>query len=234
MSDSVFSNRGYFSEGSPGNALDFIVRSIIRGMVNTAIPVKVEKVYPGENGVAGYVQAIPLVMPRDPQNKAIQTVSIPKLPFFRYFAGRCAIVCDPMPGDIGFAVFSQQDASTVKPGTKEPQQAGSFRCFDMSDGFYFGGFLGGNGDTNISFDQNGNITINVPQAITVNCTTSTVNASESVSVNTPKSKFSGDVQVEGVLTVDKTINAQGDISSGSLSFQNHIHQCGDHKTDKPE
>lgn len=55
--------------------------------------------------------------------------------------GAAALVCDPVPGDIGLAVFCQRDVSNVVNGTPEPVQPGSFRNFDISDGFFIGGFL---------------------------------------------------------------------------------------------
>lgn len=232
MSDSVKSNRGLYSENNFVNALDFICRSIIKQMVNTAIPVLVEAVFPGDENSAGYVQCLPLVMPRDPDGNSIQTVSIPKLPFYRHYAGRAAIVCDPVQGDIGLAVFAQQDSSRVKRKTVEPQSAGSFRCFDMSDGFYLGGFFNGNGDTNIVFDQSGNITINAPNAqtintstATVNCQTSTINASEKFTVNSPETEFTGNVKInQGLTIVGNTISESGDVTASGISLKGHTHR----------
>ena len=216
-------------------------------MINTALPVIVETVFPGDQNAAGYVQCLPLVMPRDPKGNSIQTVSIPKLPFYRLYAGRAAIVCDPVPGDIGLAVFAQQDSSRVKTGTKEPQSAGSFRCFDMSDGFYLGGFFNGNGDTNIIFDQQGNITINAPTAqtintetATVNTKTSTINAEKKVTVNSPLSEFTGDVTIQKALTVlggaaisggsgasveGNMAITNGDVTADAISLKQHTHTC---------
>lgn len=224
MSDSVFSNRGLYSQNSPQNALDFIIRSIIKQMVNTSLPVMVEEVYPGDENAAGYVQVLPLVMPRDSQGNSIQTVSIPRLPFFRYYAGRAAIVCDPVPGDVGLAVFAQQDCSRVKTGTTEPQSAGSFRCFDMSDGFYLGGFYNGKGDTNIVFDQNGGITVNGPETVTVNTKNATVNATEKLLVNSPETEFTGNVKVDqGLTIVGNTVSENGDITASGISLKSHTH-----------
>lgn len=238
MSDSVYSNRGLYSQNNPQNVFDFIVRSTIKSMVNTALPVLVQKVYRGDESCAGYVQVLPLVMPRDSRNNSIRTVSIPKLPYFRLYAGRAAIVCDPVPGDIGLAVFAQQDSTLVKAGTKEPQPAGTFRCYDMSDGFYIGGFLGGNGDTRIIFDQEGNITIDAPQTITVNCTTANVNASESVNIDTPETNVSGLLHVQGQIigkggmaisggsgaSVNGNLAVQeGDVTADDISLKNHTH-----------
>lgn len=256
MSESVFSNQGLYSGNNFPNALDFIVRSIVRQMINTALPVMVETVFPGDENAAGYVQCLPLVMPRDPKGNSIQTVSIPKLPFYRLYAGRAAIICDPVPGDVGLAVFAQQDSSRVKKGTSEPQSAGSFRCFDMSDGFYLGGFYNGNGDTNIIFDQQGNITINAPTAqtintetATVNSKTSTINAEQKVTVNSPLSEFTGDVTIQKALTVlggaaisggsgasveGNMAITNGDVTADAISLKQHTHTCPDGKTGPAE
>lgn len=238
MSDSVYSNRGLYSQNNFPNALDFIARSIIKQMVNTAIPVLVEAVFPGDDAAAGYVQCLPLVMPRDPQNQSIQTVSIPKLPFFRLYAGRSAIVCDPVPGDVGLAIFAQQDCSLVKKGTNTPQPAGTFRCFDMSDGFYFGGFYNGNGDTNIVFDQQGNITINAPTAQTVNTTNCVVNATEKITFNSPEAEFTGNVMIDkGLTVIENTVSESGDVIASGISLKSHTHsgvESGSSSTGGPQ
>lgn len=238
MSDSVYSNRGLYSQNNFPNALDFIARSIIKQMVNTAIPVLVEAVFPGDDAAAGYVQCLPLVMPRDPQNQSIQTVSIPKLPFFRLHAGRAAIVCDPVPGDVGLAIFAQQDCSLVKKGTNTPQPAGTFRCFDMSDGFYFGGFYNGNGDTNIVFGQQGNITINAPTAQTVNTTNCVVNATEKITFNSPEAEFTGNVRIDkGLTVVENTVSESGDVIASGISLKSHTHsgvESGSSSTGGPQ
>ena len=135
-------NSGEFAGSSDLNALDFFVRSIIKGMVNTAIPVRVDSIErPAEGGGAGYLSATPLIRMRSASGDALATVSIPKLRWFRLQHGTAAIIVDPKPGDVGLAVFAQQDVSTLSGGA-DPVQPGSFRCFDMSDGFYIGGFWG--------------------------------------------------------------------------------------------
>ena len=52
--------------GSQFNILDYFIRSTIRGLVNTALPVVVTGVEGnGTNGGAGYVSAKPLLMARE-------------------------------------------------------------------------------------------------------------------------------------------------------------------------
>jgi hypothetical protein len=126
------SNRRLNSGASEYNALSFMMEQMIKGMVNTAIPVRVDScTKPGVGGAAGYVSATPLVQQRGADGKSLQPVSLPQLPFFRLQCGTAAVVLDPQPGDVGLAVFSQQDASNIEAGKTDPVQAGSFRCFDM-------------------------------------------------------------------------------------------------------
>ena len=58
MSESVFSNQGLYSGNNFPNALDFIVRSIVRQMINTALPVMVETVFPGDENAAKMMREI--------------------------------------------------------------------------------------------------------------------------------------------------------------------------------
>ena len=147
-------------------------------------------------------------------------------------------MCDPVPGDVGLAIFAQQDCSLVKKGTNTPQPAGTFRCFDMSDGFYFGGFYNGNGDTNIVFDQQGNITINAPTAQTVNTTNCVVNATEKITFNSPEAEFTGNVTIDkGLTVIENTVSESGDVIASGISLKSHTHsgvESGSSSTGGPQ
>ena len=150
------------------NALDFLIRSIIDGKIHTAIPVVVNSIErPKTSGGANYLSATPLIKPTAADGEALPPAEIPKLRWFRLQAGSAAIVIDPKPGDVGLAVFAQSDVSTLN-GEKEPKQVGSWRKFDMSDGFYFGGFWGPTPTTFIHLEDSGDIVITAPNAVTVN------------------------------------------------------------------
>ena len=213
-----------FTGTSDFNALDFVIQSVIKGLVNTAIPVRVDAIErPANESGATYLSATPLICQRDAEGNALPSVSIPKLRWFRLQHGSAAILCDPKPGDIGLAVFAQQDVSTLTGGN-QPVQPGSFRCFDMSDGFYFGGFWGQPPTTFIRIEDTGDITITAPNTVTVNTKNATVNAETKCTVNAPSSEFSGDVKVGGNLEiVGNTTSANGDISAGGVSLRNHVH-----------
>ena len=84
--------QGAFVSGSQLNVLDFLIRSIVKGMINTAIPVRVDAIErPGDGSGAGYLSATPLVKMRSASGEALEPVSIPKLRWFRLQHGTAAL-----------------------------------------------------------------------------------------------------------------------------------------------
>ena len=204
------SNRKLNSGASEYNALSFMMEQMIKGLVNTAIPVRVDScTKPGVGGAAGYVSATPLVQQRGADGKSLMPVSLPQLPFFRLQCGTAAVVLDPQPGDVGLAVFSQQDASNIEAGKTEPVQAGSFRCFDMSDGFYIGGFYGQTPTTYVHLDpEKGEVTVKAPTKITIDA---------------PQIELKGAVTMGGAGSSD-TITLDGSIvTNGNISTSGEVH-----------
>ena len=149
------------------NQISFMMRSMMQKEINVAIPVKVTKVMAG-NGSVGYVQALPLVNDMDAQGNAVDVAIIPSLPYFRLQGGKVAVITDPVVGDIGVAVFAQKDTSNVVAGTNEPVQAGSFRKFSMSDGWYIGGFLNQAPETFLELKQDGTAILTANSGVTIN------------------------------------------------------------------
>lgn len=99
--------------------------------------------------------------------------------------------------------------------------------------------------TEIVFNrQDGSIT--VPNAVTINCTTATINASSSVKLDTPKTDITGVLNVTGLITgkgglavsggggaavtvsgnmnLEGQIDASSDVVAGGISLMNHKHQ----------
>lgn len=238
----------------------FLIKQVLKQTISTAIPVRVDSVErSGESGGALYVSATPLVAQTDADGNLLPPVSIPRLPYFRLQHGTAAIVCDPVVGDIGLAIFAQQDTSNLSGGT-DPVVPGSFRCFDMSDGFYIGGFWGETPQTFVHLEQTGQITITGPQTVNVNaevvntfCRQSNVTATESINFTAPNSYFVGNLHVSGLIagtgglalsgsgagataTIAGTIQTTGDVIAGTISLQNHVHsgvQGGDSNTGAP-
>lgn len=178
---------------TPYNQLSFMMRTMIN-KINTAIPVRVTQVMAG-SGSVGYVKAVPLVNDMDAQGNAVDVAVIPSLPYFRLQGGKVAVITDPVVGDIGVAVFCQKDCSNVVAGTEKPVQAGSFRKFSMSDGWYIGGFLNQNPETFLQLNQDGTAVLTANSGITIN----------------------GDITLNGQLT------ATGDIKGNGHSLSNHTH-----------
>lgn len=176
------------------NQLSFLMRTMMNKELNTAIPVKVTKVMAGDGSV-GYVQALPLVNDMDAQGNAVDVPIIPSLPYFRLQGGKVAVITDPIVGDIGIAVFAQKDTSNVVAGTSEPVQAGTFRKFSMSDGWYIGGFLNQNPETFLQLNQDGTAILTANSGVTIN----------------------------GNVTVNGTITSTGDIRGNGHSLSNHTH-----------
>ena len=182
-----------YADKTSYNQIVYLVRAMM-GELNVAIPVKVTKVMAG-SGSVGYVQAIPLVNDMDAQGNAVDVAVIPSLPYFRLQGGKVAVITDPVVGDIGIAVFAQKDTSNVVAGTEKPVQAGSFRKFSMSDGWYIGGFLNQDPETFLQLNQDGTAVLTANSGVTIN----------------------------GNVTVNGTITSTGDISGNGHSLSNHTH-----------
>lgn len=244
------SNAKISAFGSEMNSLDFFIRALIKTMVSTSIPVRVDAVERGgEGGAALYVDVTPMVTQTDAEGNSIPPVTIPHLPYFRYQHGTAAIICDPKVGDLGLAVFAQQDCSRLT-GDTTPQAPGTFRCFDMSDGFYVGGFWGQVPKTFIHIEDEGTIHVVAPKSyhlespkvivdcdtaqvnaqtsVTVVTQTATVNASSSLTVDSPQSTFTGNVTIQKNLTVTGHIagtsglSITGGTGGATATFQGSI------------
>jgi hypothetical protein len=152
----------YNVNSSEYNAVSFIIKQAIREQVNTCIVGKVVAV------TDGYVDFLPLVTNISGKGAAIAPTTLYKLPYMRYHAGIAAVILDPVPGDIGLAVFAGRDCSNVKAGTTEPQQPASFRGNSMANGFYIGGFLNQAPSVFIELTQGGAVNITAPGGVNIN------------------------------------------------------------------
>lgn len=139
---------------------DTYLNSFFRDLF-TAMPVVVVDVHSsGTDSPAGYVDVLPLIKGIDSFGEVIEPVVIYNIPFFRLQSGTAAVVLDPVPGDVGLTVASKYDASALEQGENTPVAPPSYRTFDISDGFYIGGFLNAPPQTFIELRQDGTIKIN--------------------------------------------------------------------------
>lgn len=228
MAEELRQNTDDFTMSSPVNALDFVIRSALRRFVHTAIPVVVTSVErTADGGGAGYLSAKPLVLTLAADGNSLPTVEIPRLPYFRIQHGGAAVICDPKPGDIGLAIFAQADSSNVN-GETEPKPPASHRYFDMSDGFYVGGFWGKTPTTFVHIEDSGDISITAPKTVTINTEKATVNASALYEVNAPLIRLNGKITGGGsggaTATFTGDVDVTGDVTASGTSLHNHIHK----------
>ena len=171
----VKGNKRATSGSTNFNAMEFLIRNVIQGLVNTAIPVIVTAVDAGgASEPTGYVTVKPLVCQVDGFGETLEPAELFRVPYARVQGGIAALVIDPVVGDVGLAVFAKSDCSNVAQMQSKPVQPGSFRKFSMSDGFYFGGFLNRAPSVYVEVKQDQSIVITASSGVTVNAPTVTV------------------------------------------------------------
>lgn len=243
--DTVPSSRNGTNTGSAVNTLDFMTQSAIIKTVNTALPVRVDAVYPGKTGPAGRVDVTPLVCQLDAANKAMPRAASFNVPYLRVQGGVAALIIDPEPGDIGIAVFAQQDISRVATGTRNAVQPGSYRRFDLADAMYIGGIVNKQPEIYLELTQDKVATLHAPMKVVVNTAEAVINAETSVTVNCPLSRFNGSVEVSENLSWGKRgsglnngrarisygldveqgiTNSGGAVSSNGIVLDTHVHE----------
>jgi phage baseplate assembly protein gpV len=180
------------------NAMIFAVTQLINQR-NHATLVQVQSVTnAGDLSPVGFVDVQPLVNQLDGNNNAIQHNIVHNLPYHRLQGGSDAVILDPKVGDIGLAIFADKDISSVK-ANKGRANPGSKRRSSMADGLYVGGFLNGTPTQYVRFSAAG-IDVVSPTKITLQAPQVEIDASTSLTVNSPQSNFSGTVIIQGLLS----------------------------------
>lgn len=191
------------------NNIAFAVQQAISKM-QTATLVRIEScTNDGELSPVGLVDVTPLVNQIDGSNPPNPTphVTVYGLPYLRIQGGTNAVIIDPVPGDLGIAVFASRDISKVK-STKAQANPGSFRSYDFADGLYLGGVLNGTPQQYIRFSSNG-IELVSPQTITLQA--------PNIVIDGALAQSGGDV------TIAQKLTATGDVIGAGISLQHHTH-----------
>lgn len=137
MTNPSFSN--FSAQGSDTGALDTLIRKNLSDLgTNTLVQVKA--VHPGD-GIVGKVDVQPMVHQQTSDGVSVPHGTIYGVPYLRIQGGACAIIVDPVIGDIGYAIISGRDQSNAVEN-RAPSSPGSFRQHSMADCVYVGGFLG--------------------------------------------------------------------------------------------
>ena len=249
----VKSNRDSSTCSCYSNALIFTINQLIHEGVNTADAVIVRAVHAGgPTADTGYVDVQPLVRYLDAWNNTVETVTHFRLPYSRIQGGIAALVIDPVPGDIGLAVYTKADSSLVEPGRTDTVQPGSFRTFSRADGFYIGGFLNQAPEIWLELNQDKEAVLHAPQKVTIetkdcviNSETFTVNASKKAGIYAPSWDFgnlggnSSPASANMRLNINQTGShvSSGDQIAGGVSQMHHVHrgvQSGSGATGEPQ
>ncbi len=240
--DDVVQRTGDFYTGTTQyNQLCYVVRQIISEMVNTSALVSVGSVEAaGHENAAGNLSATPLVAQTDARGNKLPMAAIPKLRFFRYQAGKAAIVLDPVAGDQGVAVFFKQDSSGVKGGATECVVPGSFRAFDQSDGVVFPSVQGAAPSVWIELKQDETITIHAPNGVKIETDKNVeVEAGVKIKMTAPAIELNGAISTasasggSGTMQIKGTVNVTQDVKASNISLNSHTHTCPDGETSGP-
>uniref|UniRef100_A0AAU6VZD3 Baseplate protein n=2 Tax=unclassified bacterial viruses TaxID=12333 RepID=A0AAU6VZD3_9VIRU len=187
--------------------------------IHTAIPCKVVNVY--SNNQQQKVDVIPSVnnlLKDGSGEEGMQILGVPVI-----FPGSSAtLISFPInQGDTVWCMFSQRSMDNFKIGNGEPTTANDYRKFSDQDAvaipglFPFGKSLnnpqtrkfphdsnrdlciahniGSGTEVNILLKQSGDLIINTEMAVTVNCKTGVMNATESYTINTPTMNINASV-----------------------------------------
>jgi phage baseplate assembly protein gpV len=227
---------GYQGAENPGDsageygAQSFLVRQILSRVATTTLVKIVAVTNDGTLSPVGFVDVQPLVNLMDGARKCYPHGVVHHLPYFRLQGGSNAIVIDPQVGDIGIAVFSSHDISTVK-STRAQANPGSARRFRMADGLYIGGVLNGAPVQYVQFTADG-ITLHSPTKITISAPDVTINGA--TTINGSLSQGTG--TEGGGATMAGPVNVAGDVVAGGKSLTTHKHggvQAGSGTTGAP-
>jgi hypothetical protein len=137
MNDNIY-NSGFADQFHAGRAQEWLIKRLISG-INTAKIVKVLAVQPTA-GKVGFVTVQPLVLGLTTNGTIIEESPIYQVPYARLQGGASAVILDPAVGDIGIALFAQDDISNLKVAAVEGPPA-SDRTYSEGDAIYIGGLL---------------------------------------------------------------------------------------------
>ena len=222
MSDTGYGFQNPYDSSSDELGTAFMIRRMLAN-VDTVKIVQVVAVKPGSGSppIAGTVDVQILVNQIDGATPPNSTPAgkVYGLPYARIRFGVWEIVGDPAINDIGIALCSDRDISTVK-NTKAQANPASLRQHDIADGLFLGGCLNGAPSAYLWLKTDGTFKISDKTGNVIETSTSGITM-------TP---------VGGPLTVNGAIVATGNITGNGIDMDNHVHsgvQSGSDNTGPP-
>lgn len=145
---------GLWGATSDFNKTTFLVKQLLSLMRTASLVQVVKCTNAGGVSPVGLVDVLPLVNMTDGLGNSTKHGTVYGLTYCRVQGGLNAIICDPMPGDIGVAVFADRDISAVKKAKKQANP-GSRRKNDLADGMYLFGVLNAAPEQYLRFHPDG-------------------------------------------------------------------------------
>ena len=180
------------------------------GGIHTAIPCKIVGIY--NNNIQQKVDVIPLIDKLMKDGSGEPGMQILGVPVIFPGSGTTLISFPINLGDTVLCVFSQQSMDNFKIGNGEPTTANDFRMFSDQDAVAIPGLftftkslnnpqvrkfpfapnkdlciahnIASGTEVNIVLKQSGDLEVNTASAVTINCQTGVMNATESYTINT--------------------------------------------------
>lgn len=184
------------SAGDAFNAQSFLVRSILSRIATSTLVQVVAVTNAGGVEPVGFVDVRPMVNQIDGIGNAVPHGVIFRCPYQRIQGGVSAVILDPAVGDIGAAVFTSSDISSVI-ANRAVSNPGSRRKFDLADCLYLGGHLNAAPTQYVQFSAAG-IAIHSPTQVvlsgpevSISAPVVSINASTSVDITTPSLMHNG-------------------------------------------
>lgn len=207
------------------NAISFVINQILNSRSTVALVLIKGVTNSGGVSKVGFVDVRPMVNQLDGARNAVPHGIVYHIPYFRMQGGTDAVIMDPKIGDIGLAVFADEDISAVK-ASGQISNPGSLRTASKSDGLYFGGFLNGVPEQYVQFSAGG-INVVSPSKVTITAPSAEVDATTSFVVNSPSIVLNGAISqgegsFAGAAHFKNGITSDLDIVAGEVSLINHL------------
>lgn len=208
-------NSPFEAQFDPDRAQEFIILKLLLG-VHTCQLVQVLAVQP-VSGKVGFLTVQPLVVQTDTNQVVIAQSPIYNVPYMRYQGGSSAVILDPVAGDIGLAIFAENDITNVKQ-TLKSGPAATDRNHSTADALYIGGVLNPDPTQYVRFQPSGaGIDIVSPGAITLQAgTTISITSGTTTTVTAP-----GGFVVNANSTFNGTISGTH-VGAGAYQFAGTI------------
>lgn len=135
MADEPQGQQSLYDDTNEFNVTSFLIAQALSLIAGSTLVQVVACTKNDQVGPIGTVDVQPLVNMLDGAGKAQAHGVLYKLTYCRVQGGRDAVICDPVKGDIGVAVFASRDISSVKKNQKR-SNPGTLRQNSYSDGMY--------------------------------------------------------------------------------------------------